>query len=35
MSMSIFGLAPGFVMPIHDHPDMFILSFVLNGTGIR
>jgi cysteamine dioxygenase len=28
-------LAPGIVMPLHDHPEMFVLSYILNGEGER
>ncbi|CAD8197398.1 unnamed protein product [Paramecium pentaurelia] len=34
-AFAIFTLAPQVTMPLHDHPDMFVLSYVLHGEGIR
>ncbi|CAD8120467.1 unnamed protein product [Paramecium sonneborni] len=34
-AFAIFTLAPKITMPLHDHPDMFVLSYVLYGEGIR
>ncbi|CAD8185775.1 unnamed protein product [Paramecium octaurelia] len=34
-AFAIFTLAPSVTMPLHDHPDMFVLSYVLHGDGIR
>jgi cysteamine dioxygenase len=34
-TIAMFALRPGVKMPLHDHPNMFVLSHVMNGVGER
>ncbi|CAK67531.1 unnamed protein product (macronuclear) [Paramecium tetraurelia] len=34
-TIAMFALRPGVRMPLHDHPNMFVLSHVMNGLGER
>ena len=34
-TIAMFALKSGVKMPLHDHPNMFVLSHVMNGIGVR